>query len=356
VAAAAALAVPCLASDQLGPAQTCRPVSCGLPPVRAGTDVAGGGTSETTFGQKVQYVCAVDHGIDEKADGEKAFGVSCEADGQFAKVLTCRAISCGEFPSTDHARYIIRSYSYRESVSVVGDTGYTVDGEPGGSDDFASRCGSDGEFQGVTGHKPVTRRVPKATDSTTADSETMLFGQVAVWTCKEGFSTDGSSGGPRMLSQICHASGLVGRSSPDDCQVTGFCADGLCGANGACTDMGAGVLFPSYNSPVSTASRFGAAMKALRSAMRTTAPANTAAPAGLVRTSRRSAARRVPMPANARAISSWRARRARRASALCVGPCQRCIIKRCRPAGISPTLDLGKAALFRSMQANTIRF
>ena len=54
VAAAAAFTVPCLASDQLAPAQACCPVSCGLPPVRAGMDVVGSGTTETTFGQEVQ--------------------------------------------------------------------------------------------------------------------------------------------------------------------------------------------------------------------------------------------------------------------------------------------------------------
>mmetsp|Transcript_58452 Transcript_58452/g.153017 ORF Transcript_58452/g.153017 Transcript_58452/m.153017 type:complete len:3030 (+) Transcript_58452:146-9235(+) len=245
--AASSFDVPCLAHGELAASQACLPVKCGAPPILTQAEIGIFKAAAAVYKDKIEYTCGEGYTLDGKAAGEKSIEVSCEADGTFKGMQACLAVECGMFDGVEHGQSPVNKFAYPAQFSVVCDAGYTVDADPDGESTFVVKCGATGKFEGVGECKPVSCGEPAGTGASTAASGEKSFTEVAEWTCKPGYSTNGKIKGPTSFKKQCEASGSFGKASPSDCVDIDFCGDSPCTRNGICSDAGVGVPFPGYS-------------------------------------------------------------------------------------------------------------
>lgn len=237
--------ISCGSNGELSAARKCLPVSCGETPVVLSADEPD--VHAASYGQKVAYECLVGFSLNgEFEKGPTKFELVCEANGSYTGQEICQPVGCGALPDIPNAQFSLDEFHYMDTTSVACNAGYTIDADPDGEGNFVVRCGSDGFFKNPAECKPVTCGKPGSTSGATVPAEAKVYGEEATWTCKEGFSTDGTTSGGDEYVRHCEANGLFGRSSPTNCMDIDYCDTQPCGSSGSCEDLGVGVPAPGY--------------------------------------------------------------------------------------------------------------
>jgi len=236
--------VSCQADGTISDVLDCVRISCGLPPTLPNAGVS---QEEVTWDNKATYRCKEGYTETGVAGDSDTFEITCKEDGEFSGLSKCMAVECGFPKKISHSEMPILEYAYPEQLQIVCDAGHTVDEDPDGESTFILQCGKDGKFSGYEECKKVRCGTPSATDNAeTTDSE-KFYTDMATWTCKDGYSLDGTPDGPKTFQKECGSTGEFGTATPSDCQDIDFCHGEPCTANGACTDSGDGVPAPGYS-------------------------------------------------------------------------------------------------------------
>jgi len=222
----------------------CHPISCGTPPLVSHARTPSG---PLVYGVDLEYTCDTGYTTDAEHDGAAEFTVTCPEDGELAGLLRCTAVKCGVPSHVSHTEMLAIHYSYPDWLEVSCQAGYTLDGEAWGDSTYNVDCQSHGQFSTMHECLPVVCGTATSTTAATAGEGSFHYGQKAEWTCNEGYTTSGASNGRTTFQKECQASGSFGTASPADCEDINFCNDNPCGANGICTDSGAGVTGPGYS-------------------------------------------------------------------------------------------------------------
>jgi len=150
----------------------------------------------------------------------------CECNPGYENVLTqsgldgCSAVTCPALPSVPHAssKEQGQKMSYPQTVRYVCVQGYTLDGVIGGEDRFTVKCLADGRLSGLATNecKPVSCGDVKQVDHANVTAHTLVYGQIASYTCAEGYTTTGSRSGSSTFTVSCTASGVI--TAPEACE------------------------------------------------------------------------------------------------------------------------------------------
>jgi len=236
--------VGCSSDGTITAAEQCVPVTCGKPTSVLFSKFE---NVEVVFGGSAEYSCMEGYTTTGEAGSDAQFSTACQANGDFEECLRCMPVSCGIPELVGHAQMPLAERTYNQVFDVECETGYTIDQDAQGDSSFVVRCGADGKYKGVKECLPVSCGVPEATSSATSADPERFFQEVGKWTCKEGYSTDGSPTGRTAYSKVCTVAGAFGESSPRDCQDIDYCEGSPCGPNGVCKDSGVGVPAPGYS-------------------------------------------------------------------------------------------------------------
>ena len=106
-----------------------------------------------------EYNCITGYSLDGKFDGEIAFFVECQADGETTKPKTCKPVECGEVKSVEHATVDATSLVFEEEATYTCTEGYTVTGSHVGSNEFVVSCEPSGAIT-AAGEETKTARRP----------------------------------------------------------------------------------------------------------------------------------------------------------------------------------------------------
>lgn len=127
------------------------------------------------------YKCHCPRGYEEKAPAEAP------------QNETCARVECGDPPIAQNADRPSVKGAFEDVVVFTCLVGYTLDGTPGGTNDFHSTCQADKSFTPVPNCKPVScGRPPKRNNAELDKTGEVVFKDKIRYTCAEGFSTDGS--------------------------------------------------------------------------------------------------------------------------------------------------------------------
>jgi CUB/sushi domain-containing protein len=236
--------VQCDSDGSISDTLTCLPVACGIAP-----GVANAETSQETiyFPNHAQYHCVHGWTLTGEAGAETSFESACGANSDFGPLSVCLPVACGRIPNVEFAEYTHMQHLYPEQSEVMCRPGYTVDGTIQGLATFQVSCESDGNFGGMRECQKVSCGHPEDTDKAVVeDKSERFFRDTARWTCMEGFSVDGTLRGGLHFIKQCQSSGDYGSSSPSNCADIDYCIGTPCGANGLCSDAGAGAVSPGY--------------------------------------------------------------------------------------------------------------
>jgi len=244
--AAKSFDVTCTASGALTEAMSCLPVNCHIPPLVHNAD---NHMEELFFGESITYTCKHGFTTNAQAGGVASFDAACGAVGNFSGVEQCLAVSCGQPALIRHSQMPLSAVVYPQQFEVICDAGYTIAGIVTDSSTFIMQCAADGKFSGTEECKPVSCGKPISTDGTDAQIVEMdvVYLESSMWTCKTGYTLDGTKDGGKKFERICEANGQFQEVQPEDCSDIDYCIGNPCTANGACTDSGAGVPAPGYS-------------------------------------------------------------------------------------------------------------
>jgi len=193
----------------------CQPVNCPAVPTIAEAgeisceDRCG---APRVFPEVVTYQCSEGWSTNGNAGNPKVqqFTVSCQADGRYSALGSCQRVTCGAPPVAVHqsrGKSAQASAVFEDELTYTCDTGYTLDGEPGGPKKYGVVCESTGAFSPTRQCLPVNCGTPPAMDFATVPSADVRYTHSATYTCNQGYSTDGFANGARTFTRACEPAG-----------------------------------------------------------------------------------------------------------------------------------------------------
>jgi hypothetical protein len=236
--------VGCTSGGSLTDMYECQLISCGVPSAPPNAGVA---SEEVHVRGTAEIECVEGYTLDGAAGSAASFSVRCHNNGSFTGMQTCVRVSCGEPVKVQNSQMPVDTYSYMDQFDVLCHSGYTVDHTPTGSDTFMVSCEAAGTYSGLGSCLPVSCGTPEGTTESDYNGGELFLMETANFTCKPGYSTNGNKVGQDWYIKTCQASGTLGRPSPGLCIDIDYCATNPCGANGQCTDSGAGIPAPGYS-------------------------------------------------------------------------------------------------------------
>jgi len=214
---------------ELDDSRTCERVQCGSPPTFENAVVDGGG--KAVFEDVTTYECLAGFSLNSQHDGVRDFTITCQDNGNFSSASACIPIECGVPPQVEHATVIDAPVSYPDAAEYQCDAGYTTTGSVGGTATFQKFCTESGRMltlslgQAVTmSCLPVSCGTPPSFDlATVGNSAVHTLGEVAEYTCNEGFTTDPVNPSASTFTSECLADGswadAPGACSPVSCAL-----------------------------------------------------------------------------------------------------------------------------------------
>jgi hypothetical protein len=126
--------------------QKCQPVSCGALGVEHSLSLS----AEFFYSESALIVCEEGYTTNGLASGNKAFNVTCMANGLFSAAQKCQPVRCGPPPSTTGSKLVTKvsgDQYYPVELDYECDHGYSLDQRPGGVSSFTLQCSSGGDFE-----------------------------------------------------------------------------------------------------------------------------------------------------------------------------------------------------------------
>jgi CUB/sushi domain-containing protein len=222
-------AARCKATGVFSKPSECSPVTCGTVKAAANAD-RDTDPGELFFPEAVTYTCDDGYSLDSKADGEKSFKVTCEADGKQSALQTCAAVECGEIPVQKHASIEVQKvYTFGKSGTVECDTGYSLDGSTNKMRmDYERTCQADGTFSEEKPCQPVECGTPPdvrhaapqassliaqpaSTQPASTQGDVKVFGDEVAYKLDAGYSLDGTTAGATSFTMSCKSDGKFSR-------------------------------------------------------------------------------------------------------------------------------------------------
>jgi Notch-like protein len=248
---------------QHGDFKTCERVQCMTPPTvenaRIATNRDSGG--KTVFEDVTQYECLEGYSTNGHHEGARDFEVTCQEDGTFSEQSECLSIQCGVPPPVAHATCDSESVSFPDAVEYQCEEGYTITGAAGGATSFNKFCTDSGRLLTmslgqavVMSCLPVSCGTPPNFDlATVGNSAVHRLGEVAEYTCIEGFTIDGSNPEANTFTSECTSDGswtdAPGYCTPVTCALPTN-ADLVGTFNGLPTIAGEQVTIADYTMPI----------------------------------------------------------------------------------------------------------
>lgn len=204
--------------------KTCERVECGdVPHVDNLMHMTSSGVypwtrSKAVFEETVEYFCK--HGYTTNGDlsGERGFTITCQATGVYTEPLQCLPISCpvpepagGATPVSSVAVHLGQLVDYSCPHGF-------------GPEIFSRYCLESGDYSPAIACEPracgEAEQFPRA--SLTNSQPMYFFGQLAEYSCPEGYSTDPANPLAHDFAMGCFADGWESHSgcAPVTCQVT----------------------------------------------------------------------------------------------------------------------------------------
>lgn len=200
-----------------GSALVCDIRDCGSPP-----SVTNGSRSFTT----TTYQSTASYSCNSGYVRSGPVTATCQANGAWSTPPTCNPVNCGTtMPANPaNATYTSRTgTTLNNTATYTCATGYSANGVAGGPGTTTSTCQTSGSWSTPAGCQPVScgnrpaggvnNGAPTATGST--------FGAVATYTCVDGYTLNGATGGPTQYTRTCGStgtwSGAAQNCSPVNC-------------------------------------------------------------------------------------------------------------------------------------------
>jgi len=185
---------------------SCLPVECGHVPSH---DHATWDESKIfVYLEKAKVKCNEGYSLDQTmSPAAKWYLLSCESDGTYEETKTCKNVKCGAPPEVQHSTRADDVLFYLDKVEYTLDRGYTLNQQPDGPNTFEIECKSDATFSATKEPKPVTCNAAPARNHAVTSNAEYTFQQKALYTCLNGYSTDGVADGPKTFELECQHDG-----------------------------------------------------------------------------------------------------------------------------------------------------
>jgi len=239
--------------------RTCERVECGVPPTveNAIVTVSRNGGGKTVFEDVIEYQCLTGYSTDGQHDGPRDFTITCQDSGSFSLLSACIPIDCGQPSQVEHATVSGEAVSFPNDAEYLCEEGYTTTGAVGGATTFKMFCTESGIMQTQSLISVSCQPVPCGTppsfvSATVGNAAVHTFGEVASYTCIEGFATNPADPSANTFTSQCMHDGSW-TDSADCSPVT--CAlpedvDILATFDGLPTVAGHGVTIADFSLPV----------------------------------------------------------------------------------------------------------
>jgi hypothetical protein len=192
---------------------SCLGRSCGLPPIM---DKAYVTYEEVRYPNSAQYFCADGYTMDGTVGGQTKFEMACSYEGTYpaGKFIkqdyhVCRPVSCGTF-GVQHSLSLSREYFFSESVQIVCEEGYTINGLASGNKAFSVTCMANGGFSAVQKCQPVRCGPPPSTTGSKLVSKVsgdQYYPVELEYECDNGYSLDQRPSGSKSFTLQCSSGG-----------------------------------------------------------------------------------------------------------------------------------------------------
>ena len=215
--------ITCLANGNFSSIPVCQPISCGQPMPVLNTVVS---SDVVMFPNSARYDCEEGYTVTGFASGATSFQKYCTDSGQLltlslgqAVLISCQPVFCGTPPTFDLATYTGAGGFFGQIVEYTCVEGHSTDPQDPAAISFASECLADGTWTDFPGYcAPVSCPIDNSLEAlnhfagppTVAGQvvEHAVFTMPVVYTCKEGYSVDGSPSGLRQQMGTCSMDGV----------------------------------------------------------------------------------------------------------------------------------------------------
>jgi hypothetical protein len=227
----------CRADGQLHGLMGCQKVSCGTPHILPHVKLlvpSDLGTS-VDFEDKAKYQCEEGYTIKGRAAGRTTFEVTCQEDGILTDPEVCEPVKCGEAPAMEKTQIPVSGgvFYYGQGLAYQCVTGYTLDGKSSGGSSFRRSCLKTGKFSSVDEHscKPISADVPSVENAVltkyngeevTSLPARLTYPNGVEYTCKSGYSANGSPSGQTKLAARVDSTGKLSPTLPAKCEPIKF--------------------------------------------------------------------------------------------------------------------------------------
>jgi hypothetical protein len=230
----------CKADGQLHGMAQCQRISCGTAHVLAHTKILEPHdlTKSIDYEDVIKYECDEGYGLHGK-HGDNTFEVECEADGHLTHPKVCEPVTCGKAPEEPNSKaQVSEEVIFGEVAQYQCNWGYTLDATPQGKNEFEVDCLKTGKFSDASDScKPVTVKAPsvgKAVMSKYAGKavdkdklpQVISYPNTVTFACDDGFSTNGLSSGPKVVTARVDNRGHIIPTLPKECQEYTFVIHG----------------------------------------------------------------------------------------------------------------------------------
>jgi hypothetical protein len=199
-------------------AETCAPVSCGVPPVEAHSSR---NVQSLVYLETVAYTCDLGYTLTGQAGGTVEYDRSCQFDGTFSAAQTCMPVTCGVPVPLTNAMRPTQSFVFPQALNYTCNVGYTINGNAtSGANYFSVDCQSDGTYTPLVDCLPVECGEPADVDNAVyAPSGGRYYPETVVYTCSAGYELTGATGvglaRTATFPSACLANGQF--SPPNNC-------------------------------------------------------------------------------------------------------------------------------------------
>jgi len=194
------LSISCQADGTFTQVQECLPVSCGRPSAVHNGDMP---TELVYYPNTAEGVCNDGYSTDGMVTGSRVLTVSCQPDSTFTQVQECLPVVCGTPSAVNNGNMRLERVYYPNSAEGLCNDGYSVDGTGTGSQTLSISCQADGTFTQVQECLPVSCGRPSAVHNGDMPTELVYYPNTAEGVCNDGYSTDGTVTGSRVLTVSC---------------------------------------------------------------------------------------------------------------------------------------------------------
>jgi hypothetical protein len=230
----------CKPNGQLDGMMACQKISCGSPIHLPFTNVISTASS-ILFEEHAEYECFEGYTIGGKVGGETKFTTDCPDSGHLTQPEVCEPVLCGSAPGIENGRATASgNIFYGMQLIYQCETGYSLDGTPGGTSIFERHCLKDGTFSALSdSHKCKPVHAGKAPEIPNADMTEyagepvtsfppeLYYPDGVEYRCKPGFSDNGRPSGATKITSRVNSLGKLDPALPSRCQPITFAIHGL---------------------------------------------------------------------------------------------------------------------------------